>query len=34
MDARINQGWAKIAWSFGMKVYKLLKEALEKDKDF
>ena len=31
MPAHQNMGWAKIAWSFGIKKLKLLSEIDEKD---
>lgn len=34
MDPKINQGWAKIAWSNGMRLLKSIKNTLAKSEDF
>ena len=34
MDPQINQGWAKIAWSIGMRLLESLKDALIKRPNF
>ena len=34
LNGRVNMGWAKIAWSYGMRELKEIKETLEKNPDY